>query len=447
MISRRDWLALVGKLGVIGAAAAVGLGTSAHAVTRPTATLNPLFLNVPPRVPISQRTEPRMVENLMSGGNGTVFGYDRYYKGTGSDWGDFPTNTPAITWGYNVDGGQWFECATTTAGVTRVWAAMSFTAVVGETYFLSFTVDSKTGSHANGNATLATGTFTGGTVLVNNPSPGRYALGGLCTAGGTIQVRLGIGVNSTNAADATIRYSNVMVERVPKGQTYPNEYVRPGDQQVFAYTRSSVVTSGLEGTPTIGATYSIPTRSSVLVLGDSFANDATDFPGKLRTWLKHRNIAVNFAGVPGARIEEITTQIASGQARQALTPTASPYTLCIAHGGVNDVAQGKTLSHAQSTRMDQIAAIEAAGMRPLLLTIPPYNPASAGQQTIIDTYNAWIKTLGYPLYDLYADANDGSGDFKASWNASDGVHPGSAQGEGYDIMGKRLANLIMLIGD
>lgn len=106
---------------------------------------------------------------------------------------------------------------------------------------------------------------------------------GLCTAGGTIQVRLGIGVNSTNAADATIRYSNVMVERVPKGQTYPNEYVRPGDQQVFAYTRTSVVTSGLEGTPTIGSTYAIPTRSSVLVLGDSFANDATDFPGNYAT--------------------------------------------------------------------------------------------------------------------------------------------------------------------
>ena len=447
MISRREWLALVGKLGVIGAAASLGLSLPAHAVTRPNATLNPLFLNASPRPVLSRRTDPRMVENLMSGGNGVVFGYDRYFKGAGSDWGDFPTNTPSITWGYNVDGGQWLECATTAAGVTRVWAALSFTAVVGETYFLSFTVDSKTGSHANGNATLASGTFTGGTVQVNNPSPGRYALGGLCTVGGAIQVRLGIGVNSTNAADATIRYSNVMVERVPKGQTYPNEYVRPGDQQVFAYTRSSVVTSGLEGTPTVGDVYAIPRRSSVLVLGDSFANDATDFPGKLRIALRGKPIAVNFYGVAGARIDQITDQIASGMARQALTPTASPYTVCIAHGGVNDVAQGNTFATAQTRRLAQIAAVEAAGMRPILLTIPPYNPASAGQQTIIDDYNAWIKTLGYPLYDLYADANDGAGDFKASWNASDGVHPGSAQGEGYDIMGRRLADLLMLIGD
>lgn len=446
-MTRREWLTLVGRLGVIGAAAAVGLGTPARAQNRLVATLNPLYLNVSPRPVVSSRTAPRLVENLLSGGNGVVFGYDRYYKGAGSDWGDFPTNTTSITWGYNADGGQWFEVATTTAGVNRVWAALSFTAVAGETYLLSFTVDSKTGSHANGNASLATGTFTGGTVLLNNPSPGRYALGGLCTVGGSIQVRLGIGVNSTNAADATIRYSNVMVERVPKGQTYPNEYVRPGDQQVFGYTRSSVVTSGLEGTPTVGSTYAIPTRSSVLVLGDSFANDATDFPGKLRIALRGKPIAVNFYGVAGARIDQITDQIASGQARQALTPTASPYTLCIAHGGVNDVAQGNTLATAQSRRLAQIAAVEAAGMRPILLTIPPYNPASAGQQTIIDGYNAWIKTLGYPLYDLYADANDGAGDFKASWDASDGVHPGSDSGEGYDIMGQRLADLIMLIGD
>ena len=415
-------------------------------MTRAALTPFSLFVNTPPRASRLALTAPRLVENLLSGGNGAVFGYDRYYKGTGSDFGDFPTNTPAITWGYNVDGGQWFEVATTAAGVTRAWAQLGFTAVAGETYLLSFTVDSKTGTHANGNVSLVTGTFTGGTTLLTNPSPGRYAVGGFCTVGGAIQVRMGIGVNSTNAADSTIRYSNIMVERLPKGRTYPNEYVRPGDQQVFAYTRTSTITSGAESAVTVGATYSISPRSSILVLGDSFANDATDFPGKLRISLRQYPIAVNFYGVPGARIEEITTQIASGFARQALTPTAAPYTMCIAHGGVNDVAQGKTLVSAQAARLEQIDAIKAKGMIPLLLTIPPYNAANAGQQTIIDSYNTWIKTLGYPLYDLYADANDGSGDFKTSWNASDGVHPGNGESEGYAIMGRRLANLIQLAG-
>lgn len=443
---RRDFLGLAGKLGVMGAASLVP--SWAHSVTRPAVPSHPLYLNASARPSLSTRQAPRLVENIMSGGNGVVFGYDRYYKGTGSDWGDFPTNTPAITWGYTVDGGQWFECATTTAGVNRVWAALSFTAVAGETYFLSFTVDSKTGSHSNFNAALSTGTFTGGTVQVNNPSPGRYALGGLCTVGGAINVRLGIGTNSTNAADATIRYSNVMVERVPLGRTYPSEYVRPGDQQVFAYSRTSTITSGAESAVTVGSIYVVPRMSSVLVLGDSFANDpGLDFPWWIRKSLGNVPIAVNAYGVAGARIEEITTQIASGFARQATTPTASPYTVCIAHGGVNNIAQGKTLAEAQTYRVAQISAIEAAGMRPILVTIPPYNPASAGQQTSIDAYNTWLKTLGYPLYDLYADANDGSGDFKTLWASGDGVHPGTAYGQGAHIMGQRLADLIQMIGD
>lgn len=414
---------------------------------RPLLINNPLYYSAHGRVPISVRQAPRLVENMLSGGNGAVFGYDRYYKGAGSDWGDFPASTPAITWGYNVDGGQWFECATTAAGIARVWAALSFTAVVGESYLLSFTVDSKTGTHINGNASLATGTFSGGTTLVTNPSPGRYALGGLCTVGGLIQVRLGIGVNANNAADSTIRYSNVMVERVPIGRTYPSEYVRPGDQQVFAYSRTSTVSSGAESAVVTGATYAIPVRSSVLVIGDSYTNDGTDFPGKMRLALRGHPVAVNFYGVPGARIEEITNQIASGFARQALTPTASPYTVCIAHGGVNNVAQGQTLDAITQFRVAQNAAVVTAGMRPVLLTIPPYNPANAGQQAIIDAYNAWIRTLGHPLYDLYTDAADPSANFKAAWNAVDGVHPGGGFTEGYAIMGQRLADLVLQIGD
>ena len=55
--------------------------------------------------------------------------------------------------------------------------------------------------------------------------------------------------------------------------------------------------------------------------------------------------------------------------------------------------------------------------------------------------------MGYPLYDLYADADDGNGDFKASWDAADGIHPGNNAGEGYEIMGKRLADLIIALGD
>lgn len=447
-MTRREWLTLVGRLGVIGAAAAVGIGSHAHAVTRPLASLNPLFLNVSPRPVASSRTEPRLVTNLLSRGNGSSsYGHDRYRKDATSSWGDFPSGTAGVTWGYNVDGGQWFEVTSTAGVLERVWASVSFQAVVGETYLVSFTVDSKTGTHLWNNAELTAATFTGGTTAVNNPSPGRYVLGGRCTVGGTCTVRMGIGTSNVNPNNATIRFSNVMVERVPEGTSYPGEYVRPGDQHVFNYTRSGSVASGAVGTPTHGTPYDVPRRSSVLVLGDSFANDPGDYPDWLRWHLRGKPIAVNGLGVAGNAIAAITSQIADGVSRLATSPTAVPYTLCLAHGGVNDVNGNRTLAQMQADRLAQIAAIEAAGMLPVLLTTSPLNASTAGQQTVMDGYNAWLKTLGYPLYDLFTDASDGNADFKSTWGSVDGVHPSSAFGAGFYTMGQRLADLIMLVGD
>ena len=425
-------------------------------MVRPAVSLNTLFLNASPRPVVSSRTAPRLVENLLSGGNGVVFGYDRYYKGTGSSWGDNPTNTDQITWGYNVDGGQWFEVTTVQGGVNRVWASFTFTAQVGTTYLISANIDSKSGTNGNnGHILISSGTFTGGVTVVHNPAIGRVVLGGRCTSGGNITVRIGIGTNGANDFNATMRFSNVMLEIVPDGQVAPGDYVRPGDQQVFNYTSSATVTSGIVGTPTLGTPYAIPRRSSVLIIGDSWANDLPfeaggdfgDFPWQVRRHLRGRKIAVNAYGVAGHTISQITAQIAAAVARQATTPSASRYTLCIAEGGTNDVAFGRTLAQMQADRLAQIAAILAAGMYPILMTTPPRNAASGAQQSVIDGYNAWIKTLGYPVYDLYADANDGNGDFKTAWDSADGVHIGVNLNEGADIMGQRLADIIMLVGD
>ena len=423
---------------------------------RPILTGNGLFFNASARPVISSRAAPRLVHNLLSGGNGVVFGYDRYYKGTGSSWSDNPVDTSAITWGYNVDGGQWFQAQTTSGGPDRVWASFTFTAVVGVTYLISANIDSKSGTNGNnGHILIANGTFTGGVTVVHNPAVGRVALGGRCTSGGSITVRIGIGTNSANNFNATMRFSNVMLEIVPPGRTYPSEYVRPGEQQAFAYTRTSTITSGVESAVVVGETYPIPKRSSVLVIGDSWANDIPfeaggdfgDFPWQTRRFLRPHPIALNAGGFAGHTIDQITDQIATAVTRQADTPTASPYTLCVAHGGTNDLAASRTLAQMQASRLAQIAAIEAAGMRPILVTVPPYNSLSAGNQTTMDAYNAWLKTLGYPLYDLFADATDGSNDLKASWDYGDGIHASITNVGGAARYGQRLADLILSIGD
>lgn len=405
-----------------------------------------LYLNVPPRP--ARLGVPRIVTSLLGRGNGsTTFGYDRYRKHASSSWGDFPADTAAVTWGYDSDGGQWFQCASEAGVLMRVWASVSFTAVVGETYLVSVTVDSKTGTHVSNNMDLAGGpTFTGGVSAINDPAPGRYVLGGRCTAGGTCTVRLGIGTSNNNNNTSTIRFSNVMVERVPAGTTYPSEYVRPGDQKAFNFTRTGTVTSGAVGAATHGTPYTVSTSSSVLILGDSFANDPGDFPSWIRTLTQGMPVATCGLGVAGAAIAAITDQIAAEVARTSTSPAALPFSLCIAHGGVNDVNSNRTLAQMQTDRLAQIAAIKAAGMSPILLTCPPLNAATAGQQAVMDGYNAWLKTLSYPVYDLFADADDGNDDFKTSWGSGDGVHPGTAWGQGAHIMARRLTDMIFLAG-
>ena len=431
-----------------------GMVAPAWAVDRLSATTNALYVNVPARPIISSRTAPRLVENIMGGVSSTAYGYERYQKDASSAWGDFPTNTTEIVWGYTTDGGQWFQATATLGAAERVWGMVSFPAVLGETYVISFTVDSKSGTHgAAGNATLASGTWTG-TASINNAALGRNALVVKATSTATAQVRLGVGVSANNGATGTMRFSNVMVERVPSDRTYPSEYVRPGEQAVFNYSYSATVTSGAVSAPTLGAAYTSPRRSSILMLGDSYANDpwtaATfgDFPWQTRRFLGRQPVAINAYGQSGARIDQITAQIATAVSRQtSSTPAAVPYSLCVAHGGTNDIAQSRTLAQMQAAMTEQINTILSYGMLPILVTVAPYNAASAGQQTVMDQYNAWLKTLGYPLYDLNADANDGNNDLKASWDAGDGVHLGAGFNSGAARYGQRLADLMMLIGD
>mgnify|MGYP000266956533 CR=1 FL=1 len=77
------------------------------------------------------------------------------------------------------------------------------------------------------------------------------------------------------------------------------------------------------------------------------------------------------------------------------------------------------------------------------------NATHGGQQTIWPKNTAAAKPLRemYVALTLYADANNGSGDLKTSWDVGDGVHPSQTVNGGAAIMGQRLADLIQLIGD
>lgn len=424
----------------------------AHAVDRQAATLNPLFLNVSPRPVASSRTEPRLVENIMK------HTYRDYQDSSvGGDWMDFPDGTAAITYGKQVDGGQWFEFTTTAGGIQRVWTSMNIPMANNTKYIVSFTVDSRSGTisaSGNANVSLQTVTATGTTTIVD-PAVGRHAMVFTTTSAGTATIRFGIGASANNNNNGTIRISNIMVE-CPQDQTrnVPWEYVNARDQRVFPYTYSTTLTGTLVNTPTLGPVLPMPTRSSILVIGDSFTNDPDvlptiggDFPYHMRRHVRGKNIAINSRGVTGQTIAQITDQIAAAFAETTVGAGAASYTMCIAEGGVNDANSGRTLAQMQADKLAQIAAIQARGMVPVLVNVGVFEAGDAGEVATIAAFNAWLRTLGYPLYDLYTDSTNGVNTYKTSWGSGDGLHPGQGYAQGSDIMAQRLADLIMLVGD
>lgn len=420
-------------------------------MARPASTANSLFVNVPPRQLASSRTDPRLVENVMK------HTYRIYQdSAVAGDWVDFPDGTAAITYGEQTDGGQWFEFTSTAGGIQRVWTSLNFPASINTKYIVSFTVDSRTGTiSAGGNANVSLQTVTAtGTTSIADPAVGRHSMVFTTTSAGTATVRFGIGSSANNNNNATLRISNIMVE-CPRDQTRTTawEYVNARDQRVFPYTFDATLTGSLMSTPTLGATYPVHARSSILVIGDSFTNDydtlptiGGDFPYHLRRYLKGKPIAVNSRGVTGQTIAQITDQIAAAFAETTVGAGAAPYTMCIAEGGVNDANGGRTLAQMQADKMAQISAIEARGMVPVLVNVGVFEAGDAGEVAIIAAFNAWLRTLPYPMYDLYTDSTNGINTYKASWGSVDGLHPGQSAGQGSDIIGQRLADLIMLVG-
>lgn len=420
-------------------------------MARPSTTSNSLFLKTSVRPVVSSRTAPRLVENIMK------HTYRDYQdSAVAGDWTDFPDGTAAITYGKQTDGGQWFEVTSTAGGIQRVWTSMNIPMTNNTKYIVSFTVDSKSGTvSAAGNANVSLQTVTAtGTTTIADPAVGRHSMVFTTTSAGTATIRFGIGSSANNNNNGTIRYSNIMVE-CPSDQTrtYAWEYVNARDQRVFPCTYSTSLTGSLMAAPTLGPVLPMPTRSSILVIGDSFTNDPDvlptiggDFPYHMRRYLRGKPIAVNSRGVTGQTIAQITDQIAAAFAETTVDSGAAPYTLCISEGGVNDANSGRTLAQMQADKMAQILAIEARGMRPVLVNVGVFEAGDAGEVATIAAFNAWLATLNYPLYDLYTDATNGVNTMKTSWGSVDGLHPGQSYTQGSDIMGQRLADLIMTIG-
>lgn len=404
---------------------------------------NQTYISAPEKLPLNIATLPRIVKNEMD------LRFATYLKSASAYWLDFPTATALMLWGQTVDGSQSFT-ATTDGTTIRVWATLEHPVTLGKTYLLSFTVDSFSGTMVNNNVSFSI-VATTGTNTLNVTSTGRYVMVFTASASGTISIRMGIGTAGNGPTNASIKFSNVMIEKHDT-RVFPSEYVSAGHSRVFNYDYSVTIVGGKTAVETVGAKYSFPKQTSVLVIGDSFTNDSYsiatargDFPWQMRVFNGDR-FAISTFGVAGDQIAAITAQIASAMTSVRFDSRAAPYQVCLMEGGINDVIASRTLAQMQTDRLTQIAEALAYDLIPVLMTIAPYDPASAPQQTIIDDYNTWLKTLGYRYYDLYSHADDGAGNYKTIWGTPEGTHPGGGLMQGSEQIALKMLDLVSLIG-
>lgn len=450
---RKGWLMVL-------AIASVSLCTYVALVS---AAADPVLLNVPDRPVRFTGTPARIVTNQMARTLGTYAAapWATFVSGTGTKTVTYDDTAKTVT--SNVESG----CVT-----CRAWGEFTFTSQPGQTYILSYTVTAYSlvgvGS-ATREITIAGGTCTG-TCNADVIILGRQAVVFTTATAVTTTVRLGIGTSSGTSAEEHVTFGNVMLEALrgeERSRVYPYEYVPPGDSRAFNYTYTATMSGTSVTNPVLGTAYTIPKYASVLAVGDSFCNDiAKDYPYLLRnenvafqngypsSWAETyplpavtmpRLVAISERCVSGATLPAITANLVAALAETYADATVSPWTVVLLEGGVNDVSAGATLESMQAQRLAQIAAVVAYRAIPVLVGVGPFDGTPAPKQAVLDGFNAWMRTLGYPMYDMYLDANSGSATWKANWVTPDGTHPGTNRNEGQSKIAIKLANLLLRI--
>lgn len=351
----------------------------------------------------------------------------------------------------------------------RSFNSATVTLTAGQWYCFSFEITAFSGM------TGATGVFAqgGGTAVINSGSVslvatdiiaggiGRYCLNFKSDAGGTFIWRLGVGL-SGNVASHSLTVKNLMLENVAS-VTSVSEYVWPSYSAAFNYDSILSISANKEviaGTPTY---YTLTPYSNIIAIGDSRADEASDYPIQLATLLEAAGIgtcnahahsgwafADAIAFTEGAYNLTYTDALdgtlsfrnfsTAGNARFMYNQGAAYNCLLIGNFGVNDVNGGVALNTTMANLDTIVRAAGARGMQVILSSNNPWSASvawSAPEQTATEALNAAIasyaSTNGYMYIDIYdalgddADATKLSDGTSTSPNYSqDGLHPNSA---------------------
>jgi len=261
------------------------------------------------------------------------------------------------------------------------------------------------------------GTFTTATLSISatvdlgggsltKTANGRFAIAFSPTGSGAVQVRIGPGVGSdeTFAAGDSITISNTYLYEIPTLETPPNEYV--WKTAVLPYGNSNSTSTGNVTTGATTTQYtSTPKRAdSILIIGDSFCNDSTDYAEQLR---RIANRAVYYDCVSGADMADLYTQFTTWLANEDINIEKSYYQrpkTVIFGGLINNIQGDDTLATIQAQTLDLASLAKANGMIPVFLGATPFGQASswnAGRQAVLDSHRAWMVASSTQL--LFVD--------------------------------------------
>lgn len=127
------------------------------------------------------------------------------------------------------------------------------------------------------------------------------------------------------------------------------------------------------------------------------------------------------SGVPGQVSAAVLARV------DAFTATAVDAAVLLV--GTNDAGQGVTLDQFASNVTAIITALRAAGISPVLCTVPPRSgAATATNRDLLEAYNLWIRVQGPLLGARIADVHSvlvdtTTGYLAAIADSGDGVHP------------------------
>ena len=175
----------------------------------------------------------------------------------------------------------------------------------------------------------------------------------------------------------------------------------------------------------------------VACLGDSINEGSPHWDSRSRTgdptgqweyWagLAHPELELRNFGIWGERTDEIAARF---------DEAVEGAEVLIVQGGINDIAQGRSLAAAAEQLAAMVERGLALGLRVAVCDVLPWNNGWPGAEAPIRELNALIASLEVPLLPFHDTLEDPDlpGRMKLEWSDADGDHPSIA---GYRRLGE-----------